>query len=80
MLYCVCNSPRRNRKYFKTVYGSPASKSEVLFIGDAISDYYASVENGVQFICRDTDNGLFEKIECLKIIDLTNLQNIITNR
>ena len=52
-------------KYFKSVYGSPASKSdhinvictknnfksdELIFFGDSYSDLEASTKNGVKFV------------------------------
>ena len=54
-------------KYFKGVYGSPASKSnhinvictknniksdELIFFGDSYSDLEAASENGVKFVLR----------------------------
>ena len=82
--------------FFKAIYGAPMEKKDivgdiitkeninpknVVYIGDALSDYKASYNNSVTFIARITDNNkkLFAKIDCLKINDLTTLFNIIKN-
>ena len=58
---------RRLEVFFKGVYGSPKTKSEmvrkiltenhfknydVIFVGDAVNDYYGAQDNGVRFIGR----------------------------
>ena len=62
-------SKRRLIHYFRGVYGSPATKPEVvrkllsahelppdraLFVGDGPSDHHAAVETGVHFLARDS--------------------------
>ena len=62
-------------KYFKGIYGSPASKtdiareimtqnnyhqSEVIFIGDAMSDYNAARNLGIKFIARENPDAPIE--------------------
>ena len=44
---------------------------EVIFVGDAMSDYQAASENSIRFIARIHDNeSIFKGIECIKIMDL----------
>ena len=51
---------------------------EVIFVGDAMSDYQAASENSIRFIARIHDNeAIFKGIECIKIMDLTDLGRII---
>lgn len=59
-------------KYFKDVLGSPTTKgqwvkeiiinryaqNEVVFIGDALSDYRAATENCIKFIGRISDKNI----------------------
>ena len=53
---------------------------EVIFVGDAMSDYQAASENSIRFIARIHDNeSIFRGIECIKIMDLTDLGRIINN-
>ena len=79
--------------YFKGVFGAPKNKNvivreildahclkpdEVIFVGDAMSDYQAASENSIRFIARIHDNeAIFKGIECIKIMDLTGLGRII---
>lgn len=78
-------------KYFNGVYGTPATKTEivemilkrnylernqVVFVGDAESDKMAAGESGIPFILRTTsDNGDIPNL--YKIRDLTQLNDII---
>lgn len=80
-------------RYFDGIYGSPRKKSdavkeiiagsrlspdEIVFIGDAMSDYEAASVNGTHFIARVTDGGaIFKDIDCLKIKDLTGLKGLL---
>jgi len=76
--------------YFEKVYGSPRSKSdcvaeilvdnnlnpnEVVFVGDANSDYIAANNNNLHFVLRETAENidLFKDINAIKIKDLTEL-------
>jgi len=85
---------KRNMNYFfKGIYGAPTTKKEavkaillkenlkptnVLYVGDAISDYKVAKDNSVNFVARINNNeSIFAEIDCLKIKDLTNLQKIL---
>ena len=51
---------------------------EVIYVGDAMSDYQAACENSIRFIARIHNNeSIFKGIECIKIMDLTGLGRII---
>jgi phosphoglycolate phosphatase-like HAD superfamily hydrolase len=65
-------SERGLDRFFAAVYGSPASKAEILrrilaeneyasdevvFVGDALSDYNAALEVGAAFVARVPPNG-----------------------
>jgi phosphoglycolate phosphatase-like HAD superfamily hydrolase len=76
-------------KYFESIYGSPKKKTdavkdiirafgmspeEVLYVGDAMSDYEAAASNHIHFIARMNGNeGIFSGIDCIKVEDLTGL-------
>ncbi len=82
---------RGMKKYFAAVYGAPTRKTdavkeiidiyrlspdEVLYVGDALSDYEAAVANRIHFIARINGNeGIFSGIDCLKIHDLSALSS-----
>lgn len=84
---------RNINHYFKGIYGSPRKKTDIvrnvlisegvkpsdsLFIGDALSDYNAANNNSVHFVVREHENDqIFANIECLKVRDLTNLNDVI---
>lgn len=84
---------REIKHYFAGVYGAPQKKSavikkiidtnnlrpqEVIYIGDALSDYKAAKINSVYFVARvQSDNNLFEGIDCLKIKDLMELEILL---
>lgn len=79
--------------YFRKIYGSPPEKTisvkdilttegllgeDAVYIGDALSDYEAAVVNSVKFIARINSNEeLFNNIECIKIKDLSNIGEIL---
>jgi phosphoglycolate phosphatase-like HAD superfamily hydrolase len=79
--------------YFREIYGAPMHKGaavrkimadyslapeEIVYVGDALSDYRAARENSIVFIARIKDNQeLFSKIECIKLKDLSGLQGAI---
>ncbi len=82
---------RNLEKYFKGIFGSPAKKeklvqeimnrnhfdpSEIVFIGDSITDFNAAKETGVYFAARIADNNLDwsnDPAVLLKCADLTNV-------
>ena len=90
----IINS-RKMECYFKGIYGAPKPKedivseilhkynlkgSEVVYIGDALSDYKAAIANNTNFIARINDNEkIFSTICCLKIKNLQDLNQTITN-
>ena len=82
-------------KYFRGIYGSPKTKEDivkdiklknnfaphdVVYVGDALNDYKASIANSIYFIARINDNKkIFSGIQCPQIRDLTNLNEIIVS-
>lgn len=86
-------SRRKMSDYFKGIYGAPRKKNEILkeimnktgllpdeivFIGDAISDYMAAKDNNANFIARIGDHDeIFNEIHCVKVRDLTGLNSLI---
>lgn len=80
-------------RFFTGIYGAPTlkkrvvkdiitaervSSADVLYIGDALSDYNAANDNGVHFIARIYGNeSIFAGVNCLKVNDLANLKAII---
>lgn len=85
---------RKNIKdYFNGIFGAPQKKSdilknviekekllpkEVLYIGDALSDYEAARANSVNFVARiNSNNHIFKDIDCLKVKDLSGIRTII---
>ncbi len=83
-------------KYFKGVYGSPTGKAfwakkiimqeklnyeTTIFIGDAMSDYNAAMENKVKFVARINDDNkyIFEsKSVYYKVYDLFEFDSLLT--
>lgn len=79
--------------YFRGIYGAPEKKTdmaakiirnhhfrakEVLYIGDALSDYTAAKNNSISFIARINNNAsIFKGIDCLKIKNLLNLESVL---
>ena len=83
-------------KYFKQIFGSPKKKNSIvkeiisknkylskniLYIGDAIEDYNAAVNNNNNFIARiyPENKEIFNNIDCRKVHDLRNFNTIIIN-
>ncbi len=83
-------------KYFKSVYGAPSKKSdlvrkiiqennlgnkELVYIGDAMSDFEAALENNVKFIAKtNQEKDIFDKMNIsYKIKDLTVLEEILNS-
>ena len=81
-------------QYFEEVCGSPTKKIEwsqylldkyklnsedVIFIGDAMSDYNAANHHGFKFIFREhyENEEQFKEMKIIKVKDLTTVQNII---
>lgn len=79
--------------FFKSIYGAPTKKSDAVrnvligeridsnvavYVGDALSDYKAAIDNFVHFIARINNNeDMFASIDCPKVKDLTNLKAIL---
>lgn len=80
--------------FFEGVHGSPEKKDywvkeilktyslnpkECVFIGDALADYNAAIENDVHFVLRETKEGenIFAEFQGIRIKDLCNLHDII---
>lgn len=79
--------------YFAGVYGAPKKKTgsiktiirkyglshkEIIYIGDAISDYEAASANFVRFIAKiDNNESVFTGVNCLKIRNLKSLGGIL---
>ena len=85
---------RNMAQFFETIYGAPVKKTdivmsilkknqftekEVVYIGDALSDYNAAKGNGVHFVGRRTSDkiDLFDKVSCPVIDDLKELYDEI---
>ncbi|MBF0553885.1 MAG: HAD family hydrolase [Nitrospirae bacterium] len=84
---------RHMQDYFKAVHGAPKKKSAIVqeildthgispdtavYVGDAMSDYKAATANQVPFIARVRgDLEIFSGINCIKITDLTELNQAI---
>lgn len=78
------------KKYFKGVLGSPRTKTEILselieshqyinnqcvMIGDALADYEAALNVGIDFLLRLTpeNQSVFKEIQCPRISDFKEL-------
>lgn len=84
---------KRLNHFFKKIYGAPFKKRDavkdvlkkekisppdVLYVGDAKSDYLAARANSVKFIARIKENRfIFRSISCRKIKDLSVLNKTI---
>ncbi|MBL7129817.1 MAG: HAD family hydrolase [Candidatus Omnitrophica bacterium] len=80
-------------RYFMGVYGAPKKKTdiakeiisdnnllpeEIVYIGDALSDYEAANTNSINFIARINNNEhIFDDIYCIKMENLVNLEDIL---
>lgn len=57
---------------------SVLSPQSFVYVGDALSDYKAAMDNSMHFISRINNNEtIFASIDCFKIKDLTNLKTIL---
>ncbi len=86
---------RKMSHYFTEVHGAPekkasivrniinahaVSREEVVYVGDALSDFEAAHDNGILFIARVNGSGCdFKNIGCIKIKNLSGLPGIITD-
>ncbi len=84
---------RQMSHYFKGIYGAPKDKkeavrgiiganglaaSEIIYLGDALSDYQAASDNAINFIARiSNDKAVLLGTNCIKVRDLTELENVI---
>ena len=82
--------------FFKEAFGSPEKKglwvkhilktenisaNDCVFIGDALADYNAAIENGVDFILRETyiASHLFEDYKGYSLKDMTNMHLLLSH-
>ena len=87
----ICKN-RSIENYFKGILGAPSSKEEhvkkimnkwslsneeIVFIGDSISDYKASLFHNLFFIARITEQNIFPSNQKYKLFDLTKLEQTI---
>lgn len=87
---------RKMSEYFEGAFGSPEKKSywvekilkednlnagESVFIGDALADYKAAIDNNLTFILRETEDGipLFKDFKGIRIEDLTELNSVLSS-
>jgi phosphoglycolate phosphatase-like HAD superfamily hydrolase len=85
---------RKMKHFFRGVYGSPEKKGywvkkilseekilpeQCVFVGDALADYTAAMENDVIFILRETKEAefLFENYQGHRIKDMLQLKDVI---
>ncbi|MBI4833577.1 MAG: HAD family hydrolase [Planctomycetes bacterium] len=76
----VYGSPSKKEDIVRDIIVKESIKpSETVYVGDALSDYSAAENNAVKFIARMTSDNkhLFDKIDCVKIKDLSGLFGII---
>ena len=83
---------RNSYNYFVAIYGSPEKKTywanyiiekhnlkkeETIFLGDAMQDYNAARNVGIEFFLRENDDNrfLFEKIKCKRFADFVEFEN-----
>lgn len=86
---------RKNiRVFFKRIYGAPIKKAkavkeillkeklrrdDVIYVGDALSDYEAAKDNFLKFVAViGSNNPVFRGINCVKIKDFTQLKEVIS--
>lgn len=82
--------------YFEEIYGSPEKKdfwtkkilkenqysnSEVVFVGDATTDYEAAINNGVHFILREHSDNIkyFEDKNVIRIQNFLSFESILSS-
>lgn len=85
---------RKMNQYFVEAFGSPEKKShwvkhimakenieanQCVFVGDALADYNAAVENDITFILRETKEAgdLFKDYKGYKVKDMSTLHKVI---
>lgn len=86
---------RRNMShFFVEAFGAPEKKdfwvkqilttqsinpAECVFIGDALTDYDAAINNGITFVLRETEEAkhLFEDFKGYRMKDLTGLHTVL---
>ena len=90
---CTILHARRIAGMFAGVFGAPTSKDEavkqviretgatagqMLFVGDALSDYQAALVNGVPFVARISDNEeIFRGRRCDRVRDMVELESLL---
>lgn len=76
----VCGSPKRKEKWSKEIIDKyRLNNKEVLFIGDAMTDFEAAEACRLHFVLRthSENERLFEDKKCKKIPDLEGLVNAV---
>jgi phosphoglycolate phosphatase-like HAD superfamily hydrolase len=85
---------RKMGHFFKEAFGSPEKKGhwvkhilktenispkECVFIGDALADYNAAIDNGIDFILRETEiaSPLFKDYKGYSLKDMTGMSQIL---
>lgn len=85
---------RKMSHFFKEAFGSPEKKGhwvkhilktenisskECVFIGDALADYNAAMENDIDFILRETDIAahLFKDYKGFSLKDMSEMHNLL---
>ncbi|PQJ81095.1 HAD family hydrolase [Polaribacter glomeratus] len=85
---------RKMDHFFVEAFGSPEKKghwvqhiltkenilaNECVFIGDALADYNAAIENDITFILRDTEEAvdLFKDYKGYRLDDMTTLHTVL---
>ena len=78
----ICGSPKNKIKWCsELILESEYKNSEIVFIGDATTDYEAAQHHHLNFILREHEENqvLFKDKNVIKIKDLLSLESIIKN-
>jgi HAD superfamily hydrolase (TIGR01549 family) len=76
----ICGSPKKKEKWSKEIMEKyRLTNKEVVFVGDAMTDYEAAEACKLHFVLRthSENEKLFEPINCKKIPDLEGLVNAV---
>lgn len=78
----ICGSPTNKIKWCNQLIPEIGlSNTEIVFIGDATTDYEAALHHKLHFILREHDENetLFKEKSIIKIKDLLSLESVIKN-